>query len=81
MTIFVRKEGVLERPIVADGLEIAEKGSRVVLRPEEGNKLRMVSFQSADGQRIDVTADPATASGDVIRFRLAARITITERRL
>jgi hypothetical protein len=78
---FAGADAVLDRPVVAAGMEIAEKGARVMVRSEEGNKLRMVSFQSADGQRVEVTTDAAPASGDVIRFRLAARITITERKL
>lgn len=79
---FIGGNAILDHPVVAEGLEVAERGARVVVRAEEGNQLRMVSFQSADGQRVEVATDPESASaGDVIRFRLSARITVTERRL
>jgi hypothetical protein len=72
-------QGVLDQPVVAEGLEVAEKGARVSVRAEGEDQVRMLSFQSADGQRVAITTDTA-ATGDVVKFRLAARITITERR-
>jgi hypothetical protein len=82
MSIAVRiQEGVLAEPLVAGGLEIAERGAKVIMRPEDGDRFRLLSFQSADGQRVEVSTEPANAGGGVVRFRLAARITITERKL
>jgi hypothetical protein len=82
MSIAVRvNEGVLAEPVVADGLEVAERGARVSVRTEDRNRVRLTSFQTADGQRVEVSTEPEAANGGVIRFRLAARITITERRL
>jgi len=87
MTITVRLErkdvlqGILEQPVIAEGLEVAERGAKVSVRAEGENRVRLLSFQSADGQRIDISTDPTAVDGDVVRFRLAARRTITERRL
>jgi outer membrane biosynthesis protein TonB len=82
MSITVRvSEGVLAEPVVVNGLEIAERGARVSVRAENGNRARLMSFQSADGQRVEVSTEAEPASGNVIRFRLAARLTITERKL
>jgi len=72
---------VLERAVIADGLEVGERGARVGVRAEGGNRFRLVSFQTADGQRVEVSAEPAAAVGDVVEFRLAARVTVTERKL
>jgi len=72
--------GVLEQPVIADGLEIGERGAKVALA-QQGNQLRLTSFQSADGQRVEVSAEPAAPAGNVVRFRLTGRVTVTERRL
>jgi hypothetical protein len=86
MSIAVRvNEGVLAEAVVADGLEVAERGAKVGIRTEDGNRLRLLSFQSADGQRIEISTEPVavgeTKEVNVIRFSLVKRITITERRM
>jgi len=73
--------GVLEQAVIADGLEIGERGAKVTFRAEQGNQLRLMSFQSADGQRVEVLSEPAAPAGNVVHFRLSGRVTITERRL
>jgi hypothetical protein len=74
-------QGVLEQPVIAEGLEVAERGAKVSVRSEQG-QVRLLSFQSADGQRVEISTDPAAmGDGEVVRFRLASRTTITERRL
>jgi hypothetical protein len=81
-TIAVRvEESVLAEPVVANGLEIAERGSRVRLRQEGDGRWRLLSFQSSDGQRVEIVTEAAAAESGLARFRLSARITITERRL
>lgn len=72
--------GVLEQPVIAEGLEIGERGAKVTLA-QQGNQLRLMSFQSADGQRVEVSAEPAALTGNVVHFRLSGPVTVTERRL
>jgi hypothetical protein len=85
----------LSEPLVAGGLVIGESGAPVKGRVVEVQKggffgngsqisLRLVNFLSADGQKVEVSTEPWTVkkvSGrNVVRFRIAARITITERK-
>jgi hypothetical protein len=82
-------QGVLADPLVANGFVVGERGApvtgRVVDVQRGGITLRLLNFQSADGQRIEVSTEPWSVrnvpESTVIRFRLAARITVTERRL
>jgi hypothetical protein len=78
-------EGVLAEPVIAEGLEVAERGARVSIRTEDGHRIQLMSFQSADGQRVEISTEPVavgeTKDVNVIRFLLVKRITITERRL
>jgi hypothetical protein len=77
--------GVLAEPLIADGFIVGERGAqvsgRVIAINREAITLRLLNFQTADGQRIEISTEPVTIlSGNILRFRLAARITITERR-
>ena len=78
--------GVLAEPLIAEGLVVGERGARVSGRVIAVNRdaltLRLLNFQTADGQRIEISTEPVTIlSGNILRFRIAAKIvTITERR-
>jgi hypothetical protein len=82
-------QGVLARPLVADGMVVGELGAIVTGRVVDVRRgemtLRLLNFQSADGQRVEISTEPWVAKRvgpeGVVNFRLAARITITERRL
>jgi hypothetical protein len=79
-------KGTLAEPLIADGLIVGERGSqvsgRVITISGQALTLRLLNFQTADGQRIEISTEPVTIlSGNVLRFRLAARVTITERRM
>jgi len=68
----------LAEPLAVDGLVIAEKGARVNVRPG------LASLITSDGQRVAISTDPWTkpaqpSAGTLIRFRVASRLTITER--
>jgi hypothetical protein len=70
----------LAEPLAVDGLVIAEKGARVNVRPG------LASLLTSDGQRVAISTDPGTkpaqpSPGAVVRFRVASRITITERNI
>ena len=54
---------VLEKRVVVEGLEIAEKGATANVRAGEGNKFQLLSFQSADGQRVEVITEPVSNTG------------------
>jgi hypothetical protein len=81
--------GVLAEPVIAEGLVIAERGAavtgRVVAVQHGVIALRLLNFETADGQRLEVSTEPwqvkVVSDQSVVRFRLAARITLTERRL
>jgi hypothetical protein len=77
--------GVLAEPLIADGLVVGERGAqvsgRVIAIDRDRLTLRLLNFQTADGQRIEISTEPVTIlSGNILRFRLAARVTITERK-
>jgi hypothetical protein len=82
-------QGVLADPLVANGFVVGERGApvtgRVVDVQRGGITLRLLNFRSADGQRVEVSTEPwsvkSVAESTIVRFRLAARITVTERRL
>ncbi len=89
-------QGELAEPLVAGGFVIGEKGTPVtgrVVDVQKGNflgsgagiTLRLLNFVTADGQKKEISTDPwnlrAVSAGTVIRFHLAARITITEKKL
>jgi hypothetical protein len=79
-------KGVLAEPLIADGFVVGERGAqvsgRVIAINREALTLRLLNFQTADGQRIEISTEPITVvNGNVLRFRLAARITITERKI
>lgn len=68
----------LAEPLAVDGLVIAEKGARVNVR--QG----LASLVTSDGQRVAISTNPWTkpaqpSAGMVVRFRVASRVTITER--
>jgi hypothetical protein len=88
--------GELAAPLIANGLVVGERGAPVKGRVVEVQKgrffgagstisLRLLNFLTADGQHIEVSTEPWSVNkvvgNTVIRFRVAARITITERRL
>jgi hypothetical protein len=82
-------QGVLADPVVADGYVIAERGAPVmgrVVQVQNGTiSLRLLNMETADGQRLEVSTEPwpirVVSGQSVVRFRLSARITITERKL
>jgi hypothetical protein len=82
-------QGILADPVVADGYVIAERGAPAtgrVVQVENGTmSLRLLNMQTADGQRLEVSTEPwsirVVSGQSVVRFRLSARITITERKL
>jgi hypothetical protein len=88
--------GELAEPLVAGGLIIGERGAPVagrVVDVQKGNlfgagagiTLRLLNFVTADGQKVEISTDPwnlkGVSGGTVIRFHVAARITITEKKL
>jgi len=82
-------QGVLADPVVADGYVIAERGAPVtgrVVQVQNGViSLRLLNMETADGQRLEVSTEPwpirLVSGQSVVRFRLSARIIITERKL
>jgi hypothetical protein len=88
---------LLAEPLVVDGLVIAERGARVTGRIVDARKagwfgtssveLELASIVSSDGQKVAISTDPWTRRGDalppetIIRFRLATKVTISERQL
>jgi hypothetical protein len=82
-------QGILADPVVADGYVIAERGApatgRVVQVQNGVISLRLLNMETADGQRLEVSTEPwpirVVSGQSVVRFRLSARITITERKL
>jgi hypothetical protein len=82
-------QGVIAEPVVADGFVIAERGAPVtgrVVQVQNGSiTLRLLNIETADGQRLEVSTEPwsirLVSGQSVVRFRLAARITVTERKL
>jgi hypothetical protein len=77
--------GALAEPLIAEGLVVGERGAkvsgRVIAINREALTLRLLNFQTADGQRIEISTEPVTIlSGNILRFRLAAKIVITERK-
>lgn len=81
-------QGVIAEPVVADGFVIAERGAPVtgrVVQVQNGSiTLRLLNIETADGQRLEVSTEPwsirLVSGQSVVRFRLAARITVTERK-
>ncbi len=72
----------LAEPLVVDGLVIAERGARAGGRVVDAqNQLELTTISTSDGQKIAISTDPSAKRGDVVRFRLATRVTITERQL
>jgi hypothetical protein len=82
-------QGVIAEPVVADGFVIAERGApvtgRVVQVQNGAITLRLLNMETADGQRVEVSTEPwsirLVSGQSVVRFRLAARITVKERKL
>jgi hypothetical protein len=79
-------KGVLAEPVIAEGLVVGERGAqvsgRVIAINRDALTLRLLNFQTADGQRIEISTEPVTIlSGNVLRFRIAAKIVITERKI
>jgi hypothetical protein len=77
--------GILAEPVIADGLVVGERGARVSGRVIAINRdaltLRLLNFQTADGQRVEISTEPVTLfSGNMLHFRIAAKIFITEHR-
>jgi hypothetical protein len=84
----------LVEPLVVDGLAIAERGARVTGRIVSSANARvelgLATLATSDGQRVAISTDPwtkligsgdALGAGTVIRFRLASRVTVTERQI
>jgi hypothetical protein len=87
-------EGSLVEPFVVEGLVIAERGAlvtgRIVSSENARVELGLATLATSDGQNVAISTDPwtkligsgdALGAGTVIRFRLASRVTITERKI
>jgi hypothetical protein len=83
-----RFEGTLSERVIAGGFIVGERGAPVTGHVVETRTaavvLRLLSFQTADGQRVEITTEPEQVTlpaKTVATFRLATRVTITERKL
>ncbi len=90
-------EAVLADPLVADGFVIAERGARVTGRVVNASsagrvsdvsriELALSTLHTADGQQVAIATEPWSRQDDlpvdtVLKFRLASRVTLTERHL
>jgi len=65
--------GVLDRPLVADGFVIAERGAHVrgeVLESKSDSlALRLREIASSDGQRVHVVTEPWRVAGTFTRYQ------------
>ena len=84
----------LVEPFIVDGLVIAERGARVTGRIMNSQNARvelgLATLATSDGQQVAISTDPwtkligsagALRAGAVIRFRLAAKVTVTEQQI
>ncbi len=79
--------GTLDRPLVVDGLVIAERGARVegrVIESEKAGRVKGVSslsihlirLRTSDGQTIQITTDPFRKLGETSRAEDAKKVGI-----
>jgi hypothetical protein len=75
----------LDRPLVVDGLVIAERGARAEGRVVEAQlagrvkgvsslSIQLVRVSASDGQRIDIQTDPFHKAGETTRGQDAAKV-------
>jgi hypothetical protein len=79
--------GTLDRPLVVDGLVIAERGARVEGRVIESEKagrvkgvsslsIQLIRLRTSDGQTVQVTTDPFRKLGETSRGEDAKKVGI-----
>ena len=77
--------GTLDRPLVVDGLVVAERGARVEGRVEEAVQagrvrgvaslsIRLVRLLTANGQRLEIRTDPFQKEGETTKGQDAAKV-------
>jgi hypothetical protein len=77
----------LDRPLVVDGLVIAERGARVegrVVEAQQAGRLKGVSslaiqlvrLRASDGQRVDIQTDAFHKAGETTRGEDAAKVAV-----